>query len=467
MKKSCWFLCLALLASPLGAVEKSFDEFLDTFAVEWVRGDPQTATALQYFTGAEQDALDRRLTPFTPESRAARIALAQRGLAELAPYDRRAMSAAQRVSAAMFHWQLEDFVQQSEFDDTYFVFNQLTGLQAGLINFLTQTHPIRNRRDIENYLARLGQAGQLMNEGLAQAKVSAARGILPPKFILTATLGQFERFLATAPAQNVFVASLDERAAKLAEVSAEDRAKFSATAVQIVTESVIPAFQRAQALLQSQLPQSTDDAGLWRLPGGDRAYTSALRTFTTTDFTAEQIHAMGLREVANIEREMDELFRELGYADGTIKQRLDQLAADRQPAEADPRSRLLAEYTAIARDAEKRAALLFDVRPQAPLEVRRIPEITEKNSAPNYTQPAPDGTRPGIFWVTLPGPTYPVVTMRTLTYHEAVPGHHFQIALQLEMKDLPRFRRDGIFNFISAHGEGWALYAERLAVESG
>jgi len=184
--------------------------------------------------------------------------------------------------------------------------------------------------------------------------------------------------------------------------------------------------------------------------------------------TAEQIHQLGLKEVARIEREMDGTLRQLGYRDGTIKQRMDKLEEDSQPAsDPDPRPELLKEYDRILRDAEKRSALQFDLRPKAPVEVRREPPFTEKSAAAHYTVPAKDGSRPGIFWAPLPGPKFNILQMRTLVYHEAVPGHHFQIALQNEITDLPQFRRDRAFGFISAFGEGWALYAEQLAAESG
>ena len=119
------------------------------------------------------------------------------------------------------------------------------------------------------------------------------------------------------------------------------------------------------------------------------------------------------------------------------------------------------------RDAERRAALLFDLRPKAPVEVRREPAFSEKTAAAHYTTPSPDGTRPGVFWLPLPGPPVPILRLRSLAYHEAVPGHHFQIALQQEMTDLPRFRRLGVIGAGSAFVEGWALYAERLADENG
>jgi uncharacterized protein (DUF885 family) len=164
---------------------------------------------------------------------------------------------------------------------------------------------------------------------------------------------------------------------------------------------------------------------------------------------------------------MDGLLRKLGYNEGTIKERMEKLEHDSQPpAEPDPRPALLARYENIMRDAEKRAALIFDLRPKAPVEVRREPVFTEKNAAAHYTLPARDGSRPGIFWAPLPGPEFEIVSMRTLVYHEAVPGHHFQLTLQNEMTDLPRFRSNRLFGGISAFTEGWALYAEQLAAEN-
>ena len=461
--------CLLVLQSAtVFAAGPSFDTWVDTFAADWMRANPQAATAQQYFTGPEQDALDRQLTPITPEARAARVALAKRGLAELKQFDRAQLDASQRISAASLAWQLDDIVRSEPFNDYNFVFQQFSGLQVGLVNFLSQTHPIRNRRDIENYLARLALVPAQMDEGIAQAKDRAARGFLPPKFILTSTIAQFDRFLAGGPEKNVLVTSLDERAAKLKDLPAADRAKFAAAAEKIVREGVIPAFRRAAALLQSQLPLATDEAGLSRFPGGNQAYANALHHLTTTDLTAAEVHALGLKEVARIEAEMDGLLRQLGYATGSIKERMEKLDADTQPPAApDPRPALLARYDEILRDAEKRAALMFDLRPKAPVVVKREPPFTEKSAAAHYTPPAKDGSRPGIFWAPLPGPTFEINEMRTLVYHEAVPGHHFQIALQYEMTNLPRFRRDGVFGFISAHGEGWALYAENLAAESG
>jgi uncharacterized protein (DUF885 family) len=467
MKLPFLLLFLSTAASSMAAADPAFEAWAEALASDEVRSSPTEATYTQYFSGAEQDALDRLLTPNTKAFRAERVAVARRALTELAKFDRVKLDEQQRTSAAIIEWTLNDEVNSAPYEDFRFVFNQFGGLHVSLVRFLSQAHPIRNRRDIENYLARLGLVAGQMDEGISQARDAAARGFLMPDFITKSVLGQFERFLSGEPAKNVLVSSLDERAAKVAEVSAEDRAKFVKTAEGTVTKSIIPAFQRAEALLKEQLPLTKSDAGLWRLPGGDKAYANALRRFTTTEYSPEEIHEIGLKEVARIEKEMDAYFRELGYKEGSIKDRYEKLNADSQPpAEPDPRPALIAQYTEMMRDAEKRAALIFDLRPKAPIEVRREPSFTEKTAAAHYNQPAKDGSRPGVFWAPLPGPDYNIIGMRTLVNHEGVPGHHFQIALQREMESLPRYRREGIFAGGSAYAEGWALYAEHLAAEN-
>ncbi len=467
MKLLRLFALLAAGVSPVFATDPAFDQWADALTVETMRATPTGATAAQFFSGAEQDALDRQLTPITKAYRAARIARAKAALAELAKFDRAQLDAEQRISAAIIEWSLKGTVDSEPFADFNFTFSQFGGLQVSLVNFLSQTHPIRNKRDIENYLARLDLVAAQMDEGIAQARDAATRGFLMPDFITKSALGQFERFLGDAPAKNVFVASLEERAAKLPDVTAAERAAFVAAAEKITAEQVIPAFRRAQALLQEQLPHTTGDAGLWRLPGGDKAYANALRRFTTTDMTPDEIHALGLSEVARIEAQMDGLLKQLGYAEGSINARMEKLNLSLQPAaEPDPRAGLIKRYEDMLADALKRSEAVFDIRPKAPCVVKREPPFTEKTAAAHYTGPARDGSRPGVFWAPLPGPVFKIVNMRTLVYHEAIPGHHFQIALQRETASLPRYRRDGIFGGGSAYAEGWALYAEQLATEN-
>ncbi len=169
---------------------------------------------------------------------------------------------------------------------------------------------------------------------------------------------------------------------------------------------------------------------------------------------------------------MDVILKQLGYPDGTVKDRYEKFNATLQlPPEPDPRPMLVARVDGIVQDAARRSAVVFDLRPTAPVTVKREPTFSEKGAAAHYTPPAPDGTLPGIYWIPLadlgPKVTWLGAGLRSTAYHEAIPGHHFQVAIQLESNELPRFRKFGVFGFNSAFGEGWGLYAERLADENG
>lgn len=467
MQTSTRFIALLAGASfSLAAQAVSFEAWADKVADAKVRSDPEQATQKQYFSGKEQDALDRALTPNTPAYRKDQVAKAKASLKQLATIDQKALTPQQRASAAAIAWNLQGAVDAVEFEDHQFVFNQFTGLHVQIVNFLSQQHPIRNQRDVENYLARLKSVAGKIDTGIARAQGAAGRGFLMPTFITQSSIGQLDRFLDGGADKNVLVASLAQRMAALKDVSPERQAKFTAEATATVKQTILPAFERTRTLLKDQLPRTTADAGLWRLPNGDKAYALALRRMTTTDYTPQQIHDIGLKEVARIEKEMDGLLASLGYKEGGIKERMVKLEADSQPKEADPRPAMLARYDALMRDAEARAKELFDITPKAPVVVKREPAFTEKTAAAHYSAPAKDGTLPGIFWAPMPGPDFRIVGMRTLVYHEAVPGHHFQIALQQENTGLPRYRRDRVFGSGSAYVEGWALYAEQLASEN-
>jgi uncharacterized protein (DUF885 family) len=446
----------------------AFDTWSDRFAADWVRANPQLATSTQYFSGAEQDALDRQLTPLTPAHRREMVALAKAGVARLDAFLAGPLSEEQRTSASVMRWSLANTVASEPYEDYQFVFNQFGGTQVGLVNFMTTTHPLRRASDVASYLARLDQISARMDEALARARAATARGLVPPRFILERAQYQVDLFLKPAADQNVLVTSLAQRTEKLADLTPDARAKAVADATRIVDAKILPAYRRVQAYMAGLHPQTNDTAGISRLPNGAAAYQQALKTYTSTNLTADEIHAIGLREVARIEAEMDKHLRALGYTEGGIEDRMKQLDATFQPkGEGDARPELLQRYAGIVQDALKRSEPLFDLKPRAPVDVRREPPLTEPSAAAHYSLPAPDGSRPGIFWVPMRGPTFDVIRMRSLSYHEAVPGHHFQLAIQQERTDLPRFRAQRIFGGGSAHSEGWALYAERLAVEQG
>ena len=450
----------------------SFADWSESFAADWVRQSAEWATSTQYFSGAEQAALDRQLSPLTPARRASALALAKRGLAQLDGYAPATLTPEERVSAALLRWSLQRSLAAAPFEDYNFVFNQLGGPHLRYVSLLAENQPLRKPADLAAFLSRLAQVDQRLDEGIARTREAAARGLLPPRFILERSRAQVQAFLAQTDDDKVrdndIVAGLARRSARMDGLSGDDRQRAIDDATALVQTRVRPAYQRVLALLDELHPRTTADAGLWRLPNGDKAYAQALANFTTTALTAKQIHALGLREVARIEAQMDRVLIAQGRRDGTVEARMVALRAELQPpAEPDPRPALIERYADAVRDAQRRALPLFNLVPAAAVEVRRVPALTERTASAYYTTPAPDGSRPGIFWAPLPGPHYDVLRTRSLAVHEAVPGHHFQLALQQEQADLPRWRQRRIFGGGSAHSEGWALYAERLALDNG
>jgi uncharacterized protein (DUF885 family) len=471
----CLLACAALVwgvaaASHARAQQRTIDDFFSDFTAEWVRGNPNLTTSARYFAGEDQERLEREITPETDAYRRTRISLARRGLAELRKFDRVRMTDAQRLSADLMDWQLETIVREEPFLDYTFPLEQMNGLNVRIIETVTVRRPVLTEKDAVNYVAALGRVRERMDEAIAESQRLAAKGFLPPRFIITATVTQMGNFVAPAPAQNPFVTTLAEKMAEVKSIGAARREALRGQAEKIVGAEIYPAWKKAIAVLQEQVSGATDDAGLWRLKGGDEAYAYFLRRYTTTNLTADQIHEIGLRQVARIEQEMDGLLRQLGRTDGSVKDRIAKLNLDLRypnPASEESRAQIMTDIDAIIRDAERRAALLFDIRPKSPVVARPFPTFREANAAANYNSPAPDGSRPGTFQYPRRVERMTKFGLRSVVYHETIPGHHFQIALQVENKDLPRFRQVGAFGGISALTEGWGLYAERLAAESG
>jgi uncharacterized protein (DUF885 family) len=462
-----YLFALAVFALPLPAQEANIDEFFDRFTRDYVRDNPQLASNMQIFSAEVQDQLDRELTPVTREFRETQKRKIRNGLAALKQFDRARLTAQQRISAAILQWTLETRLQREAFEDHDYMFEQMFGYQSTLPQSLSNM-PIRNPKDASNYLARLTQVARRMDEATAVARERERKGIVPPKAILNSTIAQMRRLIEPEPAKTLWVITFADRLGKVAAISPASRDDLLSTAAATVGGSIHPAYRRAIAMLESQLPNASEAVGFSRLPNGGAAYNHRLLSSTTTKLTADEIHQLGLQEVARIEKEIDRLLDRLSEPPGPRAERLRRALARRPGVlkdEPDAREQHIARYDEIIRDAERRSADLFDMRPKAPVEVRRVPVFREANSPAYYTPPAPDGSRPGIFWTPQPGPTF--FASRSLAYHEAVPGHHFQLALQNENRDLALFRKFRVFGWLSGYTEGWGLYAERLAREQG
>ena len=440
----------------------------DSFANEWMRRQPSASTGSRYFEGETQAALDRQLTPQSEAFQSETVALARRGLAELARQDSSRLSDTDRVSAEVMRWQLQTLVDGWAYRDYQFPLQQFSGANVSLPNLMTVVHPVRSAADADSYLARLRLIDDRMAEATELSAQRAAKGIRPPRFILQATIGQMRQFVSSAAAANPLVVTFAERLDKVEALDAAARRTLVEQATGIVEAEVYPAWKKAIAVLEAQLPASTDDAGLWRFPGGAQAYADRLKQFTSTGLGAQEIHDIGLREVARLEGEMDRILRTLGRTEGSVKDRMARLRDDlAYPDDAEGRSRIMADIETMIRDAERRCDALFDLRPKAPVIAQPYPEYRWASAAASYTGPPLDGSRPGVYQMPLRRERLTKLGLRTLVYHETVPGHHFQVALSVENRTVPKFRQTGAFGGTAAFSEGWGLYAERLAAEEG
>ncbi len=450
------------------APQLAFAAWSESFAERWVRLSPEWATSTQYFRGDEQRQLDSQLGAVGPGSTERRADLARAGLAELNAYAPETLQGADRIGAALLRSALQRSLDGVVYEDHGFAFNQMWGLHLRYVSLLAENHPLRRAADVQTFLSRLQQVDQRLDEGIARTRAAAARGLLPPRVIVERAHTQVQAFMAQPLQGNDIAAGFARRTASMADWPAAERQAATDSVNALLQGRVLPAYARVLALLDGLLPIAPAEVGLWRQPDGLRAYQARLGEFTTTTLTAEDIHALGLREVARIEAQMEGVLQGLGRTQGSIQQRLEAFNAELQPpAAGDPRAFMLARYSEAVVDAQRRAQALFNLQPRAPIEVRRVPVLTERTASAYYTTPAPDGSRPGVFWAPLPGPVYNVLRLRSLAVHEAVPGHHFQLALQQEQADLPRWRQRRIFGGSSAFTEGWALYAERLALDNG
>ena len=464
-----FFICVVSMVAPsLSAQPSPIDDFFNRLSDGWVRLNPNLAVSSRYFSGEEQDRLEQQVSSYSAAAERQRLEYIQHGLAELGRFDLSRLTDSQRLSADVLRYHLQSYVDAAKYDDYLFPLDQFNGANIWLPNALTVQHPLRTPKDVSNYVARLGLVGPRMAEAVVESRRRADKDLIPPRFILNLTIEQMRRFAGTPPAENPFVTSLVERAAAIKELAPEDRVAFAAEAERAVRESVYPEWNRAIAFLESLVPRSADRAGLWRLEGGADAYAHFLKAFTTTDLTPDQIHEIGLRKVDELERSMDAILRKLGRSNGTVKARVEQLKKDLSyPVAEAGRKQIMADIDGMIREAERRSALQFDARPKGPVIAQPYPRFREANAAASYMAPPLDGSRPAIFQMPLRPDQMTRFGLRTLVHHETVPGHHFQIGLMIENPSLPKFRQARLFGGISAITEGWALYAERLAAESG
>ena len=351
-----------------------------------------------------------------------------------------------------------------------YLVTQLTGPHIVLPRLMQTQHPLETREGIDAYLTRLEAFGPAFDEIIETVTTDASAGVTPPYFAIEGAMTGIAAFIAPAPQNHPLVTTLAEKSAAIDGLTADERANYTARAADLVKQTVYPAYQRLSAALEPLLAQAGSDAGVWRLgPEGEAFYQMALDAYGGGGMSGDEIHEIGLSEVARITAEMDAILKAQGLEEGGIDERLAQLSE--RPGAVFPntdegREELLESLRAMVAGIMTVAPDYFGTLPAQKVEVRRIP-VYEQDSSPGgyYSGPSLDGDRPGIYWINLKDTAdNPKLGLPTLTYHEAVPGHHFQISLQRAIEDMPLMRN--ILSY-SEFSEGWALYGEALAKEMG
>lgn len=392
-------------------------------------------------------------------------------LATLKRYDFNDLSDIQKITHKIAIFDTENDIKEfEEFRYHSYPFNQISGNHLGLVEFMTDTHPIRNVREAEDYIERVKLFDESLSANLIWLEEQKKLGIFAPKFVFDHVIRQLYELINYKddenPLMQIFVKKISSLGINVDQVN-----NLVSELSAVIKSDVKPGFKLILDYMEENYVSSNVNHGVWSLPNGNEFYALRLRSYTTTNYTAEEIHQIGLNEVARIGNRMKEIFLELGYeVNKPIGKMMNELNENPEFLYEDTPDRkeiVIKDYNKMVKEAEEDVRPYFDKFPKSPVEVRAVPEYSEKTAAGGYYQaPSLDGSRPGVFYANLYDiKQTPKFGMRTLTFHEAVPGHHFQIALNQENEDLTLYRKLGYRT--SAYTEGWALYSEQLAVEVG
>lgn len=454
-----------------GAGDAKLRALLDQIFTDRLAENPEGATALGLDTG-KNAALKSQLSGRSVADSARDLARSKRELTAVRAIDAATLGEDARLDQDVVAYQLELSVAgrerfaygESSGRFVPYRLSQLSGAYQDVPDFLDTQHRVKDAADADAYLARLGAFAVVLDQETERQRADAAKGVFAPDYILDTALKQYAAARDVAPEQSGLVRSFER---KLKEARLPNAAAAAAAA--IVQEKIFPALDRQRALVKGLRGKAVHDAGVWRLPDGEAYYASAAEAATTTRLSGDEIHQLGLEQVAEISARIDTILKAQGISEGTVGARL--VALNERPDQLFPntdpgREALLAELNKQIRAMEKKLPEQFATLPKAPVEVRRVPPAIQAGAPGGYYQAATlDGSRPGIYYINLRD-TFdrPKFGLATLTHHEAVPGHHLQVMLALESQDIPLIRRRGGF---SAYSEGWALYTEQLADEMG
>jgi uncharacterized protein (DUF885 family) len=452
-------LCLGLacLPAPVAAADEAA-RLHDLFHREWelrLKEDPTLATTVG------RHEYDDRLPSVTPEDLARRAAAAKGFLAELAAIDRSRLSGEDAVNYDIFHDQLQDGITSWELGEDQMPFNADSGFHSEFSR-LPEVVPLATVKDYENYISRLRAWPRYMDQQIGEMRLGIQRGLTVPRAVLDGYESTITAHIVDDPTKSVFWKPFTRFPSSLSEA---DRERLRQEGRRAVMESVVAGYRTFLDFYRKEyLPHTRTTLAAQDMPNGRAFYAQQIRHYTTLNLSPEEIHKIGLAEVDRISREMNEVMKQTGFQ-GDFAAFLQFLRTDPRFYAKTPQA-LLERAAWIAKTIDGKLPSLFKTLPRLPYTVQPVPDsIAPKYTSGRYVEPPQGSTQPGIYWVNIyKVETRPLYNLEALTLHEAVPGHHLQIARSRELTGLPDFRR---YSYISAFGEGWGLYSEWLGLEAG
>ena len=390
---------------------------------------------------------------------------------KLYKYDDEKLSETQKITKKIAIFDFENNLKElQQFPHLDYPLNQIGGIHLNTIEFMSDMHPVRTKSEAEDYIKRVDLIKDVYEGVLKDLEKQEESGIFPPEFVYDHVINQLNKFIEYSYEEHPLYTQFMKKVSEL-DVTENEINNFNNEIKRAIDESVTPGFKLLKQFMVRTEKNANKNHGIWSQPNGDEYYKLRIRTYTTTDYSPEDIHQMGLDEVDRITYRMREILTDLGYDESkSVGQLMNELNENPNFLYDDTPNRkeiVVNDYTEMVNQAIEVMTDYFHTMPKSEVIVKAVPEYSEQTAAGGYYQaPALDGSRPGVFYANLydikQTPTY---SMRTLAYHEATPGHHHQIAHSLENENLTMYRRFGYRT--SAFSEGWALYSERLALEAG
>ncbi len=416
-----------------------------------------------------------QLEDLSDEKAAADHAIWQRQLATLKRDFKPALLDPQaQLSYKLFEREAERETEEFKFRFDVYPVTQRHGVHTEIPTFLINVHKIDNARDAEAYIARSNAIPKLFDQVITNLRVCEEKGVLAPRFVFPLVLDACHRVIQGRPFDSSaddspLLGDFTKKINALKDVDSVTHDRLLSSASKALNESVKPAYQKLIAFLEDQSKRANDDAGVWKFADGREFYRSALRRATTTNLSADQIHEIGLKDVARIHTEMTMIKDKVGFK-GDLQAFFKFMREDRQfylPNTEESRAKYLARAVEIIDEMKKHLNELFLRKPKADIVVKAVERFREQSAGhASYQRPAPDGSRPGMFYVNLremqSNPTY---QLEALAYHEGIPGHHMQTAIAQQLTGIPKFRK--FSHAYSVYTEGWGLYCELVPKEIG